>query len=123
MESIPDAAIHREHTIWTHYHWHEVLLGSLNADRLSARAAQLSTWHAGAKHANDCRIIAECEQSGADTFATFDTILIRNLREHAAVFIGLEDECWQRLAVPRGAPPRWRLEPEHPLFNAEWWRW
>jgi hypothetical protein len=123
VEIIPDAAIRQEHIVWTHYHWHEVLPDSLDAERLNARAQDLSKRHSGVKNANDCRIIAECEQSQVDVFVTFDTNIIRHLRDHSGTFIGTPTECWQRAAVPHGTSPHMALEPAHPLFNAGWWRW
>ena len=123
VESIRDAQRRREHTRWTHYHWHEVLANSLNADRVNARAQELSDWHSGVSNANDCRIIAEGEQTHVVAFVTFDASLIRNLRDHASMFIGTPTECWQRATVPHGTSPSMVLEPEHPLFKATWWRW
>ena len=68
----------------------------------------------------DCQIIAECEHDKVDLFATFDGGLISKLKNPTTVFVRTPENCWRRLAVPRGAQPRARLEPEHPLFNAPW---
>lgn len=123
VESIPNAATRREHLVWTRYHLHEILPTWLNNERLSYRTAELAANHSGINNVNDCRIVAECEQSPAEAFATFDPRLINNLRNETKVFVATPDECWRRADVHRGAEPYVHLQPEHPLVNATWWRW
>src|SRR4051812_45199546 len=78
----------REHTRWTQYHWHEVLPQWLSDDSLSRRTLELSVWHPNDENVDDCRIVAECEESRTRAFATFDSRLIRDLHDHAKIFVG-----------------------------------
>jgi hypothetical protein len=92
----------------------------MNPDTLNARAAVLALKHSG--H-TDCRVLAECEQSPADTLATFDEDFVKHLKAETPVFLGTPLTCWNRLAIPHGGEPNMQLQPQHPLFKADWWRW
>ena len=119
VEAIPAVAIRQAHAIWVQYHWHEYLSSWLNQTMLETRAATLAAKHSGKR---DCLVLAECEQSSADTLATFDGDFITHLKPETQVFLDTPVVCWDRLAVPRGAEPHVRLQSQHPLAHATWWR-
>ena len=123
-KDIPDRAKRREHFTWNAYHLEEVLAEWLDAAQVDARAAELALLHPGPKNANDCRIVAECEDKArVDALATFDPDLIKHLKDEARIVVATPDDCWQRLAIPHGAPLSIVLSPDHPLVRAAWWRW
>ena len=119
----PDRAKRREHFTWNAYHLEEVLAEWLNTAQVDARAAELALLHPGPKNANDCRIVGECEDKArVDALATFDPDLI-NMKDEARIVVATPEDCWQRLAIPHGAPLAIVLSLDHPLMRAAWWRW
>jgi hypothetical protein len=121
-KDVPDAMKNREHFNWNAYHLEEVLAQELDAAQIDARVAELAILHSGA---NDCRIVAECEDKAArvDALATFDSELIKHLKDEARIVVATPYDCWQRLAIPHGAAPSSVLSADHPLVKVVWWRW
>ena len=108
---------HREHFNWNAYHLEEVLAQELDAAQIDARVAELAILHSGA---NDCRIVAECEDKAArvDALATFDAELIKHLKDEARIVVATPNDCWHRAAIPHGTAPSRVLSPDHPLVKA-----
>jgi hypothetical protein len=114
----------REHHTWNAYHFSEVLPSWLNAQRVETRAQQLNRLHKGPRNLTDCRIVAECEEPGAnvDALAVFDSRLLKNLRATARIPLLKPFECLIRAGVTKQTPAKVTLKPEHPLSGASWWR-
>ena len=106
---------------------HDSVTGSLLLDQdldasehqLRARALDLERHHTGAR---DCRILAEVELMGLDTFLSFDLLFVRRVSGHTAVHITRPSAFWQELGVPSGADPVWSPAPSNPLALVHWWR-
>jgi hypothetical protein len=123
-DAIPNPTANREHRIWNAYHFDEICPSGLDPRRVDGRASELSAHHKGPKRANDCRIVAECEEPDAriDALATFDTKLVKNLKERSTILIASPLECLLRSGISADSPARFGLHAEHPLAPSTWWR-
>jgi hypothetical protein len=119
--AIPDEPSRREHFNWNAYHFSEVLASWLDEKRVESRAAELGAFHSGA---NDCRIVAECEEPGAavDALAAFDRKLLKRLTGRSRIPILTPLQCLLRAGVAEDSTPKVNLHAEHPHAGATWWR-
>lgn len=129
IEAIRDQQKHVGHFNLAAYDLDELQAADLNEGRVSERAELFALRHSGPKKANDCRIVAECEEaaylaegSAIDAFVTLDSTLANALRDCANVAILTPVEAWERLAIQPGAAPVWTPAEGHPLRHASWWR-
>lgn len=87
---------------------------------IETRAKALAKYHSDI---NDCRIIAEAEYAQAEVLLSFDHRLIRRLCKYTHIPLGTPSEYWDRLAIPRGTPPKWTPVSRNPLSREKWWLW
>lgn len=106
-----------------HVSYMQVLFGELpihDSFAIAERARELSHYHSGA---NDCTIVAEAEAVGHAVLLSFDSRLVRRLRDQTVVQLMEPAEYWDKLAVPKGATPDKMPHATSPLSLESWWRW
>jgi predicted nucleic acid-binding protein len=118
-ERIRDVSQRNEHESWAAVLFHQFT----PPDPLAVIdcAARLSQLH---NDLDDCRIVAECWNSGISTLLTYDGNILKNLAPHStAPGIKTPTEFWNSLSIPKGSPPTYVPMIGNPLRNETWWRW
>jgi hypothetical protein len=87
---------------------------------LEARVHELMDAH---PEEADCRIVAEAEFLGANVVVTFDKRMMNRLKSVAKVGVMTPSQLWERLAIPRGTPPKTTPHSRNPLAGETYWKW
>jgi hypothetical protein len=93
----------------------------LNAERINQRVDELGEWHAGKATERSRRMVAECEFADLDVLVTLDQSVVAHLAPHTGLLLATPFDCWRRMRVPAGTPPRWVPGDGHPLARTSWW--
>ncbi len=118
------AAIRNDSRRTQHQSFNESLISEippweLNKSTVDRRAAELEQFHS---KIDDCRIVAEAEQYGADFLATNDGDLIKRLSPHVKKLCLMRpSEIRKTLQIRRGSKPKKLPERTSPLAKETWW--
>jgi hypothetical protein len=118
---IPGADSSAQHRTWMSAHISQRPLSS--PESIERRTVELQAWHPGLENANDCRILAEAEDTRLTVLLSYDKPFVRRLQPHTAVKLTEPARFWGSLAIPRGASPLWLPCMDNPLVRQTWWRW
>ncbi len=92
-----------------------------NSDRVNALADSFRAFHSDE---DDCYILAEAIEGGADVLLTYDDRFIARLARMARSTRMLRPtEYWRSLDIPRGSKPDKVPDNSNPLSSESWWRW
>ncbi len=92
----------------------------INPSRIDARTNELRALH---DDPDDCRILAEAEDSGLSVLLSFDSKFIARLGRASAVAIRRPLDYWLSLHIPRGSMPVMSPRSDNPMASQTWWRW
>jgi hypothetical protein len=92
----------------------------INPSHIDTRANELLRLHKGDK---DCRIVAECEDTGILVLLTYDGTFISKLGGNTHVRVVRPSEYWTGLNIAQGTEPKTLPGNGNPLEQARWWRW
>ena len=120
--AIPDSKNMNDHLEWIDVHFEKIKIDDVNAT--SRRATELQECHKGIKKYNDCAAIAESESNCCDYFLTYDSDLLKNLRQECRdLKLCSPSEFWNVLDILKGARPIKIPTSSNPLIGVNWWSW
>jgi len=118
VKDIPNIDLAKMHESWLSTLIDEVRVR--NPGRVNARTEELAEHHSDA---NDCRIVAECEDAGLQVLLSNDDNLIKRLGSRSEILIIRPLEYWESLAILSGARPTTVPHHTNPLAQVSWWKW
>jgi len=93
----------------------------LQSDNINSRVKELELVHSGI---NDCRILAEAEDSKFTILLTYDNNFLTRLREASSIVrVCRPTEYWGQLNINHDAKPDKEPNINNPLANQTWWKW
>lgn len=118
-EDIPDPERRAKHHSWMMTHF-GTLPVRLPPGVIARRAQQFHEFH---RRERDCMVLAEAEATELAILLSFDFRFLDHLAGKSTVRLMKPLDCWNELAISKGATPKTVPHPTNPLAAYNWWRW
>ena len=107
---------------------HDMFIGVLfddahvrNREKIAIRTIELGQYHSGT---NDCRILAEAEDSELIVLISYDNNFLNRLgKVSQSVKLYRPTEYWTELNIEKGCKPDKMPSRSNPIAQQKWWEW